>query len=157
MELPALVAEATGLTGNVASASARLPGLVVEAGSDRLQMDADIDLPSLIARATAVGGENDPGRRRHPCASGRSPCVLSAQLRTSTRRFRRWFAEASGFADLIADAEVDLPAFGMCGLDADPRTVSTGLVLRYIQIHRISAVADLDTESVFTEWPPAMP
>ena len=155
MELPALVAEATGLTGNVASASARLPGLVVEAGSDRLQMDADIDLPSLIARATAVGGETIRGDADIPALRVEAHAFVGA-IANLDETLPALVAEASGFADLIADAEVDLPAL-VCAASMRIQGRFDGLVLRYIQIHRISAVADLDTESVFTEWPPAMP
>ena len=155
MELPALVAEATGLTGNVASASARLPGLVVEAGGDRLHMNADITLPGLIARATAIGGDTIRGDANLPALRA-SADVFTGGIASLDESLPALVAEATGFADLIADVDIDLPAL-VCAASMRVGGRFDGLILRYVHIHRISAVADLNTESVITEWPPAMP
>ena len=155
MELPSLTAEASGLTGNIAKASVRLPGLKVEAGGDRLQIDADIDLPGLIAQATAVGGDTIRGDADIPALRVEAHAFAGA-VASLDELLPALVAEASGYADLIADAEVDLPAL-VCAASMRVQGRFDGLILRHKQIYRISAIADLDTESVFTEWPPAMP
>ena len=155
MELPALVAEASGLTGNVATVSVKLPGLKAEAGSKRLSGKVDVDLPALIASATAIVGDTIRGDADIPSLRVEAH-AFAGGVASLDETLPALVAEASGFLDLIAEADIDLPAL-MCAASMRVRGRFDGLILRHIQIYRISAVADLDTESVITEWPIFMP
>ena len=155
MELPALVAEASGLTGNVAAVSVKLPGLTVEAGSDRIRIDANVELPALIALATAIRGDTIRGDADIPALRAEAH-AFAGEVASLDELLPALVAEAYGFADAIAEADIDLPAL-MCAASMRIRGRFDGLILRHIQIYRISAVEDLDTESVITEWPIFMP
>ena len=128
---------------------------MAEAGGDRIHIDVEIELPALVARATVIGGDTIRVDADIPALRAEAH-AFAGVVASLDEMLPALVAEVSGFADLIAEADMDLPAL-VCAATMRVQGRFDGLILRHMQIYRISAVQGLDTESVITELPIFMP